>query len=416
MIEAISYSSDPKHRGILASVLSPPLQVRFAIALLLTFFPYGILYPLEYPAGELVTLGCWVWVFPSPIGFLTFALLPFVPGSAYGYFAFNTFCLVASLAIAMSAIRCREFRADTVVQIYKFARVCIFLTIAICLLQVTLGPDMWVSVFPEMRLGDGGRGAGLRLEPSLLVGPLSLYLLFLFGRIGAGRALSEQLKVRKSLVQEGIWVVLSLLILTRSISILTIAICFLPALPRSRRRILLPVLAAGAGLGVAILAFGERITQALKSASGSAADLVTVSIGSWRNIPDLLIISNYRDFLLPGNPAEIRAKINRFAILMDPGFAWIQNTYSTFAAGASTAGLLAVGILFVGGLCVGLRLLSRSAPMRLTWVMLYLSNWFLTPKYEAAGWVVVGLLPLADRFNESKSGESLTAWRKHIES
>jgi hypothetical protein len=375
-------------------MLFPPIQVRFAIALLFTFFPYGLLYPLDYPGTELLTLCAWVWVFPSPLGCLSLGLLPLIPDGTYGYFAFNLFCLLATVGTAWPAMHCREFSIGTIVQLHKFARSCILLVLAICLLQVITGPDIWVSMFPRMSLGGGGRAAGLRLEPSLLAGPLSLYLALLVGRIGTAHALREPLMIRKSLVRNGIWVALAFLILTRSISMLTIVACFLPALLGRRRSLLLPTLALGSGIVVAVFALGDRIEQAIGDASGSIADLMTVSVGSWRNIPDLLIVSNYRAFLMPGNPAEVRAKINMFAVLMNPGLAWIQNTYSTFAAGAATAGLLVVGLLFIGGLVAGLKLLSKSTPMRLTWVMLYFCGWLLTPKYEAAGWIVLGLLPL----------------------
>jgi len=409
LIQAEAVKTDRESRGLISKLLFPPFRVRFAIALLLSFFPYAILYPLDYPAGELVTLVAWIWVFPSRIGCLSLCLLPLVPNSTYGYFTFNLFCLGATVGTAVAASSCRKFCRQTVVYLYTFVRGSTFLVILICILQVFTNPSFWTSIFPNMSLGDGGRGAGLRSEPSLMAGPLTLYLFLLVARLYTLRTVSKTAVIRRSILREGVWIVLLILVLTRSISVLVITICFLPMLLAGRRSFLLPVLAAGSGLIVAVLVFGDRIREAIQNASGSIADLVTVAMGSWRNIPDLIIFLNFRDFLLPGDPADIRSKINDLAVSMSPIFAWLQNTYSTFAAGASTLGLLVTGVLFVGGMVAGLKLLSGSAKIRLSWVLLFVANWFLTPKYEATGWVVLGLLPLLHHFIESHPGDEVSS-------
>ena len=408
----------PGRRGLLIPALFPPIEFRFGLALLLTFFPYAILYPLDYPAWSILILACWVWVFPSPVGCLSLGLLPFTPGSVYGYFLFNLFCLATTAGTAAAAFRCGEIRMETYVRLHRLARACIFFTLAICALQLLSGPDIWGAGFPRMSLKDG-RAAGLTFEPSLLAGPLTLYLLLLVGRVRAVRVLGEPLRMRSSLLREGVWVSLSLLLATRSISVLAVAMAFAPVFFAGRRRILVPALAASLGLVVTNFVLGQRIGEAVETAGGSMADLVTVSADSWRNIPDLLIIFNFADFLLPGRPAEIRLKINIFAALMDPSFAWIQNTYSTFSAGGSTIGILAVAALFAGGLWIAMKALSRFAAMRAAWLMLFLVNWFLTPKYEAAGWVALGLFPAMFRLKrwrdegdpEAPQGEARPASR-----
>ena len=395
---AISAAVEPVRRGILKRVLFPPIEVRFAVSMLLTFFPYALLYPLDYPAAELVTMASWLWVFPTLPGLLTLGILPFVPELRTGYFAFNLFCICGSLSIACSASRRREWTPELLARCYRLARLAMTITLAICLLQAVTNPDMWVAVFSRMVLIDR-RGAGLRLEPSLLAGPFMLYLLLLAWRAEATHLPGERAAGRVAVLREGFVLMALMVLATRSLSVLISALVFMPALVLKRRTVWIAATACVTGPFAAMLLFGERIRQAQEAGSGSLIDLITVGSDSWRNIPDLLIGLNAGSFLLPGDPTDIRSKINAFAVALDPGLGWIENTYSTFASGATTLGLLAVGGLLLAGLAMGLKRCRASAPLALSWVLLYVTNWFLTPKYEAAGWVVLGMLPLVHSLN-----------------
>jgi hypothetical protein len=385
-----------RSRGPIGKLLLPTLQVRFAIAILLTFFPLAILYRVPYPLPDLLALAAWIWAFPSAVGCIAMALLPLVLSSTYGYFVFNLICFGGTLATALAASKSLQNNPDKISKLYKFTRSCMFIVIVICVLQFLSPPEVWYTVFPGMSLAEGGgRGAGFRGEPSLLAGPLSIYVALLVLRIQTlrtGLANPESSGRARRALREGIFVILALLVLTRSISVLAVVVCFVPALIKGRRKLVVPILAAGMGVVVAVLAFGDRIREALRAASGSAADLATVAVGSWRSIPDLIILTNYRDFLLPGNPGEIRTKINNLATTMNPLFAWLENTYSTFAAGATTLGLVATGALFLSGLALGVTRTTGRRAVQATWVLLYLAGWFLTPKYEAAGWIALGAM------------------------
>jgi hypothetical protein len=396
MIQAAVQARTRTTRGPIVKLLYPSLRVRFYIAVLLTFFPFGILYRLEYPMAEILILASWIWVFPSVAGCLVLGLLPLVANATYGYYAFNLLCLGATLATGYAASHCAKFQIQLTNQLYSFTRICVFLAIGICVLQVLSPPEMWYAIFPNMSLGEaGGRGAGLRSEPSLLAGPFSIYLGLLVLRVETMSVHLRQPEVamrRKRLLREGAVLILLILLLTRSISVLAIVVCFLPSLMARRRKLILPVLAAGIGFMVTMIVFGDRVRAALRAASGSVTDLATVAVGSWRSVPDLIILSNYRDFLLPGNPSEIRTKLNGLAVMFNPLFAWLENTYSTFAAGATTIGLIATGSLFIGGLVLGIKLLPGRKAIRLTWVLIYIANWLLTPKFEAAGWIVLGIM------------------------
>jgi hypothetical protein len=323
--------------------------------------------------------------------------LPLLPDKSHGYWAFNLTCFVATLGIAASAARCQAFRAGIAVRLQRFTRYCILITFVIGMWQVLSRPEAWTSVFDGMLLGDGGRGAGLRTEPSLQAGPLAIYLALLVWRMETAGSQEKQQGRRRWLLLEGLFVTVFMIVMTRSISVLIVAACFAPCfgLGQMLKRKLLPLTSLLGGALVTVFVLGDRIRQALDG-SRSVADFVTMGLGSWRNIPDLVMISNYGEFLLPGKPTEIRDKISDLAASWHPSLGWIENTYSTFSAGASTLGLVLTICIFVAGIAVGLWTLS-SGPVRLTWSMLYFTNWFLTPKFEVAGWVVLGLLALLYR-------------------
>ncbi len=388
-----------RKRGIVAMALFPPVQARFAIALLLTFFPYAFLYPLDYPAGELLTLGCWIWVFPSRIGCLSLGLAPLIANRTYGYFAFNLFCLVANLAIAHAAFRSTKLHPKELGGLQRFTKGCTLITLGFAAVQAVTDPYLWVTVFPNIRL-EPGRGAGLKFEPSQLASLLALYLILLMARIESMRAARAPLHAQRSLFREGIWIIVATVALTRSFSVVIIVLCFAPALFMRRRHVALTISGLLAGVAVGVSFLGDRISEAFATSGGSMTDLITESVGSWRNIPDILILSNFRDFLLPGNPAEVRIKITACAVQLSPALTWVQNTFSIFSAGGVTVGVLATAAAFLGGIAIGLRGSFLSRPMRTSWLLLYLAAWFILAKWDPSGWVALGLLALMHKLNE----------------
>jgi hypothetical protein len=196
---------------------------------------------------------------------------------------------------------------------------------------------------------------------------------------------------------------LATLALTRSLSVLIIAASFTPVLFIQRKHIALTMSAILTGAVVGIAVFGDRISDAIQTSGGSVTELITASVSSWRNIPDLLILSNYRDCLFPGNPSEVRMKINTLAVLMSPALAWIQNTFSAFSAGGVTIGLLATVSIMIGGIAIGLRYFHCSPSMRGSWLMIYFAAWFFIAKWDPCAWVALGILPMVHRLNQREA-------------
>jgi hypothetical protein len=399
--QAIPLGNETKARGFIARAVFPSIQVRFAVALLLTFFPLAILYPLDYPAGELITLCCWLWVFPSRLGWLSLILAALIPNSTYGYYAFNLFCLIATLAIAIAAHRSTELHFKQLSSLHRFAKGCMLVTLVLAAAQAATDPIMWKSIFSNISL-ESGRGAGLRPEPSQLASLLALYLVLVVTRIEIARVQREEIYKQNSLAVEAMGAILATLALTRSFSVLIVAICFLPVLFIQQKNLLLriPALLAGGIAGIFFL--GDRIRDGIATSSGSITDLMTDSVNSWRNIPDLLILSNYRDCLLPGNPSEVRLKINTFAVSMSPALVWIKNTFSTFSAAGITVGLLVTAGVFIWGGAIGFSSLSSHRSMRSSWLMLYLAAWIFMAKWDPSLWVALGLLLSMRKLNEQE--------------
>jgi hypothetical protein len=229
------------------------------------------------------------------------------------------------------------------------------------------------------------------------------------------RATQEPLHARSSLLWEGIWAILLTVTVTRSFSVLIIVLCFAPVLFIRKKHLFLTIAASLAGTAVGVSVLGDRISEAFETSGGSASELITASIGSWRNIPDILIMSNYRDFLFPGNPSEVRMKINTFAVLMSSALSWIQNTFSTFSAGGVTVGLLLTTGAIVAGMAAGLRSLSSSPPTRSSWLMLYVAAWFFMAKWDPSAWVVLGLLPLMLKLHEREAGKAVPGLSGELE-
>jgi len=364
----------------------PKAEARFKFAILFSFFPCAILYSLHYPVPDIITLGIWVCAFPSAIGLLSLLLLPLFPSQTYGYFAYNLFCVIATFTVAIRVGKSISAIPQSIPKLYKFTRNCMYLTLFIAIWQVFDG-SMWQGFFPDMSGLDTARGAGLRTEPSLLAALLAIYLSIAVSHLYRSRRFEQ--KSGSSLVFEALALILSFLLVTRSLSVLLVAVCFIPALvPRMRHALV----AALASLSVATIVFGARIMAAVSDTGGSLLLLITVGIKSWRNVPDILILTNPRQYLLPGNPAQTRDLLNSLATAWSPLFAWLDNTYSTFSASASTLGLIVTAWLFIAGIVFSTRRPSSFARIRLTWLSLYVTAWFILPKYEPMSWIALSLL------------------------
>jgi len=396
-----------KRRGIAASILFPAQSVRISIAVLLTFFPCAILYWLEYPAPELIALSAWIWAFPSTVGFLAFILAPLIPTSVYGYWAFNLFCIIANLSIAWSAANAREWPVEALVKMHLFVRGCMLVSLGICLLQVVTDQNAWMSVFPHMRL-EPGRGAGLRLEPSQMGSLLALYLIAVVGRLRAIRSGKETGTTSRTRVREAVVTLLATVVLTRSISVLIVAVCFFPLIFRIRRKqVVWAAVLLIAFFGVAYSVFCDRINEAAQTSDGDVTELMTTSLSSWRNTPDILIVNDARDFMLPGSPSEVRLRLHDSAVLLSPLLGWIQNTFSVFSAAGVTAGLPLTLIAMLAVLLLGFRRLHGGLSLSFSWGMLYVVAWFIVAKWDPTAWVALGLLPLIQRITGPQSSSAL---------
>jgi hypothetical protein len=283
-------------------------------------------------------------------------------------------------------------------RIHTLARICMSVSLLLAAWQ-GLDGESWLQSFPAMFAMGDGRGGGLRTEPSLLACPLAIYLSLVLYRF-LQEGLTNQ--KRRWLATEAAVFCLATVTLTRSLTVVIIAFCFLLAFGARLRYL---ITWGAVGVLVAVPLFWDRIQDALLG-GGEFTYLITTGVGSWRNVPDILILTNLRQYLLPPNPVQTRETINSLAIMWSPLFAWIENTYSAFSACATTIGVVATAILFGAGIVAGFRKVSPSSHLRLAWVMLYLADWFILPKYEACGWVALGMLTAATSLHGQRVPET----------
>lgn len=367
---------------------------RLWFALLVTFFPVGILFPLQYPLRETVTLLAWIWALPSIPGIAGLLLVPLFSTETYGYWAFNMFCVLGTIGTGYQLAQSSNLSAAWPWRhAYRIARGCMVVTFILATWQ-GLDGDTWLRAFPAMEsLGDG-RGSGFRTEPSLVAPCLALYLglaVMQFARR------ESNLKSQKRLMLEAAVFTLLSIVLTRSFSVILVAACFLPAIGLKLRQLTVGALL---GLVTGLSLMWTRLDQAISS-GGDWTFMITTGVSSWRNIPDLLILMNARNFLLPPHPGDVRNTINTLAALWNPDWAWLENTYSTFSALAMTVGLVATAILFCGGIVFAARRITLKSRYGFAWILIYLANWIVLPKYEASGWVALALITLAAQIRET---------------
>ncbi len=368
--------------------MSHALQIplRLKVALLLSFFPCALLYPWRYPVPEVIALAAWIGAFPSFFGLASLVLLPLFASEAYAYIAYNLFCVVATLATALAAAKRLRNNPDSGMALHRWVRFCMFVSLCLATWQAMDGLA-WSRIFPDMVAIGDGRGGGLRTEPSLLAALLAVYLALIVCRLDGGNETGPG-RARGPLVTEAILVGVWAVGITRSASVAVVLLCFVPVIGWRLKYL---VGASSAGIGAVAFVFWTRVQEGLSGADGSLAYLITSGVQSWRNVPDILILLNPREYLLPGFSADTREKINDLASAWDPQYAWLENTYSTFSASASTVGVVATACLLAGGLFLGLRRLSGTR-LQITWTMLYIAAWFILPKYEASGWIALALL------------------------
>ncbi len=359
-------------------------MVFLVLAFLVNFFPCALLYPVDYPVREVAILLLWILAFPSPLGFASLTVVPLMRSEALGYFAFNLFCIVSVFAITLKAFQWARLESQSQPALHRLARGCMIFSLLLAMWQ-GLYPDFWLNVFPAMQsLGDG-RGSGFRTEPSLLAPPLALYLaLVLWGLAEPNLAR----KHRSRLVSEGMFIALLTLYFTRSFSVAIVLFFFLPAFVSKFRYFLFSGIA---GAGILAVALSSRVSGAF-STGGDFTYLITSAVGSWRNIPDIVIFANSQSYLWPGNPGDLRNKIHMLIAIWNPDYLWLDSTYSMFSACASTLGIIATATVFAAGLLLFVFIRRQSLQFQLAWLLMYIANWFILPKYDVSGWIAWGLL------------------------
>jgi len=73
--------------------------------------------------------------------------------------------------------------------------------------------------------------------------------------------------------------------------------------------------------------------------------LLTISLNSWRAVPDYIILKNPNYFLVPTDPNKLRQLIQELAEKV--GFGWLDATYSLFSSIIVVFGIVITIVIFV---------------------------------------------------------------------
>ena len=366
------------------STSSNKLPFLLLVAFLVNFFPCALLYPVDYPVREVAILLFWILAFPSPLGIASLVLVPLMRSESLGYFAFNLFCILGIFAVTLQSFEWARTNSMSRLSLHRLARNCLLFSLLLAMWQGQY-PDIWLNTFPAMQSLGEGRGSGFRTEPSLLAPLLALYLTFVLWRLSEPQITR---KLRNSLVTEGMLLALLTLYFTRSFSVAIVLFFLLPAFVHKIRYL---IFSGIAGAGILSVALASRVSDAF-STGGDFTYLITSAVGSWRNVPDIVILANASSYLLPGNPGDLRNKIHMLIAIWNPDYLWLDSTYSMFSACASTLGIIATAVVFAAGLLFFVYVRRQSVQFQAAWLLLYIANWFILPKYDASGWIALGLL------------------------
>ncbi len=355
---------------------------RVGVALLLLFAPTVFL-PFPYPFAELARLGLLTALFPSPVA----AIPAVVSVAAYlqhdEYLLFNAFTAtaVASVAVGFSKFVGR-LSAPQVRRAVWVTTWVVWATVIVQAIQVA-GPSSISEAFYPTWMGIAvpeGRGSGLVLEPSFLAGPLAFAMTLWL----AGWRVDPVKGPRVSLiVAVSISIVLSKSLLC---ALLFVPFVFYIFVKLAHLRIAILVV-----LAATIPWVYERLDSAAPVAVSSGVGAMGMALNSWRTIPDEAILANWSEYLLPFQP-DSRDRVAASIARLYPEEAWIENTYSLFAATASSLGL--VGVLV---LCSWVLLVVLLRPMQFGLRVLLLAlipmAVFSVPKVEPS--LLMGIAMLA---------------------
>lgn len=255
-----------------------------------------------------------------------FSILIFVP-VLVAFASFDTYMMYNTLLVLMfllsSYSNLAQQRMMLLMEGYFRLRWILFFGIVIWFfIQKSFG-----VVLPH-QVDQTSRAMWLVTEPSILV----IYISILWSS-------SFILNIRLRFIE---LVIICFIFITLSKSITVAAACCVLILSQLKhsRLILLPLMISGI-----VFFFHDRIVSIDDMSFAYLASGAALS--SWRNIPDLAIIYNFSELILPNFDVPMRTRISDLVSITLPGFEWLRSTYSIFAAGAYSIGILATVCIYV---------------------------------------------------------------------
>lgn len=313
-------------------------------------------------------------------------LFPLMFISGIDYYVYNLIPVVLSILLLNEGLK-RGF-GIVPIKLAHFNRYFFTFTVLLGFSQWFM-KDIWKVLIP-FQLISSFRGSAFQIEPSFLAFPLFIYIsyqLFLLEQTG-----------NKRIAYETIFVSALAVIITSSISVfLTSLYSFISLRKISPRTMLLVLIIPAIIIGFSIWIFSpriERITEYLSSIENLTDVIIygSIAIGSWRNIPDVIVLTNIDKFIFPSsNVLGLRETISKLGARY--GFGWLSATFNVFTSAIITLGLLPLisilVILFIIKLPILNNVVVNNIKFVLTIYAIIIITFFI-PKGAVFSWFLVG--------------------------
>lgn len=235
-----------------------------------------------------------------------------------------------------------------------------------------LWPEFWQQLIPNATFLPL-RGPGFQSEPSYLSSIILLYYI---------QALS--VKGKHSILAKALIFPIGIF-LTKSLSVALVAPIYYLYLYRRLGKV--PIISlAPIGLYLGLLFFSERLSGL--DFQGDIFHSITLGVTSWRNIPDISILTDFGSFLFPSTDhreALLRAVYQQFFLT------WVTFSFSNFSTWVLSFGAIAVFpfILFLIYRVMTVHNLIQSRSVRL-YLLFYCL--FFVVKFDPLGWIIIGII------------------------
>lgn len=309
--------------------------------------------------------------------------------SQVSYYFYNAIFVLFSLILFNKGIKQNSTIFSK--KLLNFNRIFFPITVLIGFIQWFI-KDIWQKLIPFQRFGNF-RGSLFQIEPSFVAYPLLIYIAFQFTL----KIYDNNENFGDKIFYETMIVSILSVVVTKSISVLLILpLNFLLIRKISLKLLVIFIMLTLLFVVIIIFPFYNRWKLVIEQISiinkMSLTDFLvgaSIALGSWRNIPDAIILSNINQFLLPNSPFHIREKKSLLGSQF--GFSWLSTTFNLFSAAVVVFGVLVILIILAINLFLIFQKLMIVKLNRVPIIIyLLIVSFFFLPKGAVFSWYILG--------------------------